>query len=75
VDFHALRVAFVTLSFEAGANMKEGQTLARHSTPELTANIYARSRDDNLKDLVDKIGDVVLSDDLRAHSVHWRITS
>jgi len=55
--------------------MKEGQTLARHSTPELTANIYARSRDDNLKDLVDKIGDVVLSDDLRAHSVHWRITS
>ena len=75
VDFHALRVAFVTLSFEAGANMKECQTLARHSTPELTANIYARSRDDRLKDLADLIGNVVLSDDLRANSVQWRITS
>jgi len=69
VDFHALRVAFVTLAFETGANSKEGQTLARHSTIELTANIYARTRDDRLKDLVDKIGDVVLSDDLRANSV------
>jgi len=55
--------------------MKEGQTLARHSTPELTANIYARSRDDRLKDLADLIGNVVLSDDLRANSVQWRITS
>ena len=29
--------------------------IARHSRPELTANIYAKSRDDRLKDFVDKI--------------------
>ena len=48
--------------------------IARHSRPELTANIYAKSRDDRLKDLADKIGNVVLSDDLRANSVQWRST-
>jgi len=60
VDFHSLRVTFVTLTIEAGANLKEGQSLARHSTPQLTMNIYARTRDERLSDLVDKVGDKVI---------------
>src|SRR5581483_11526269 len=42
LDFHALRVAYTTMIFEAGANPKEAQKLARHSTAELTMKIYAR---------------------------------
>jgi len=59
-DFHSLRTTFVTLAIEAGANLKEGQTLARHSTPQLTIGIYARTRDERLSDLVDKVGDKVI---------------
>ena len=42
LDFHVLRMCFVTLAVEAGANNREAQMLTRHSTPELTANVYAR---------------------------------
>ena len=31
VDFHALRTAYTTLVIESGANLKEAQTLLRHS--------------------------------------------
>ncbi len=55
-------MAFVTLIIEAGANPKEGQTLARHSTPQLTMNVYARARNDRLSDLVEKVGNSILSD-------------
>ncbi len=61
-NIYALRVAFVTLAFEAGANIKEGQALARHSTPQLTMNVYARARNERLSDLVEKVGKTVLSD-------------
>jgi integrase len=33
VDFHALRVTLTTLLVESGANVKEAQSLLRHSTP------------------------------------------
>jgi len=59
-------VSFVTLAIEEGANHKEGQTLARHSTPQLTMNVYARTRDERLTDLVEKVGNTVLSDSERA---------
>jgi len=55
VDFHACRTAFVTLAAEAGANIKELQTMARHSTPELTANVYARARHERLAEPAEKI--------------------
>jgi len=59
LDFHACRTAFVTLAAEAGANMRELQTMARHSTPALTANVYARTREERLSELADKIGETV----------------
>ena len=60
LDFAALRNSYVTLAAEAGANVKELQTLARHSTPALTMNVYARNRNGRLSELAEKIGETVL---------------
>jgi len=70
LDFHALRVAYVTFVLEAGATVKEGQTLARHATPDLTMNVYARVRNERLAELAEKMGEVVLSEPDRALCVH-----
>jgi len=42
VDFHALRVSFVTRLSRAGVPLSVVQKLARHSDPKLTANVYTR---------------------------------
>ena len=42
VDFHGLRVHYVSRVVEAGANVKEAMELARHSDPKLTLKTYAR---------------------------------
>jgi len=63
LDFAALRNSYVTLAAEAGANVKELQTLARHSTPSLTMNVYAKSRNERLSELAEKIGESVLPDE------------
>jgi integrase len=39
-DFHALRGQFVTALARAGVQLVRAQKLARHSTPNLTANSY-----------------------------------
>ena len=39
-DFHALRHQFISDLAKAGVSLKAAQELARHSKPELTANIY-----------------------------------
>jgi len=59
VDFHACRVAYTTFVFEAGASIKEAQTLARHSTPILTANTYGRTRENRLHDVAESVGEMV----------------
>ena len=48
-------------SAEATANVKELQTLARHSTPALTLNVYAKKRDERLAEWAERIGQSVLS--------------
>ena len=61
LDFHALRTAFVNLIFEYGqASPKEAQDLARHSTPDLTFNVYGRSREARLVETVERLAEVVL---------------
>jgi integrase len=61
VDFHALRVAFVSLCFEVGeASGKEAQHLARHSTPNLTFNTYGRAREERLHQTVEKMAEAIL---------------
>jgi integrase len=69
LDFAALRNSYVTLAAEAGANVKELQTLARHSTPSLTLNVYAKNRNERLSELAEKIGESVLFEPKCAMSV------
>jgi len=70
VAFHALRTSFVTLTYEAGATHKEAQALARHSTPQLTANTYGRTRDERLANITEKVAETVLSGGFGANMVH-----
>jgi len=60
VDFHACRVAYVTLMDGAGAGVKETQSLARHATPGMTFDLYARARDERLAELAEAVGAVVM---------------
>ncbi len=59
LDFHALRVTHITLVIEVGANVKEAQTLARHSDPRLTMNIYARASNKRLAEITEAVGDIL----------------
>ena len=60
VDFHSCRVAFISYILEAGATVKEAQVLARHSTPILTMNTYARAKDSRLADLTEMVAERLL---------------
>lgn len=44
VDIHALRVSFVTLAIEGGADPKSIQEIIGHSTLALTMNVYTKAR-------------------------------
>jgi len=70
LDFHSLRVSFITFIVDAGASVKEGQTLARHATPDLTMNVYARTNDERLAAIVEKVGNTVLPESECALCVH-----
>ncbi|MFO8056209.1 MAG: hypothetical protein R6V10_02805, partial [bacterium] len=61
VDFHALRTAYVSMLFESGADLKTCQTLARHSSPNLTANVYGRARQDRLDSTTEALSIMVFS--------------
>lgn len=41
-DFHALRHTFITNMIKSGINPKTAQSLARHSTIDLTMNVYTK---------------------------------
>lgn len=61
VDFHSLRLTYINLVLDNGATVKEAQTLARHSTPDLTMNIYGRARFDRLREIAEAVGQAVMS--------------
>jgi integrase len=56
IDFHSLRVSFVTGLDEVGANIQKAQKLARHSDPRLTSNIYTKHGLAELSAEVNKLG-------------------
>jgi hypothetical protein len=70
LDFHACRTAYVNLVLDSGATVKEAQELARHSTPDLTMNVYGRTREDRLTQAVEHISDAISEEAIRAPSVH-----
>jgi len=59
LDFHSLRVSYVSFVLQAGATVKEAQVLSRHSTPDLTVNVYGRARQDRLSTLAEVVGKMV----------------
>lgn len=61
VDFHSLRVTYVSLVLQQGATLKEAQSLARHATPGLTMNTYGRTRVDRLSALAEDVGKAVFA--------------
>jgi integrase len=68
--FHALRTSFVTFTYECGASDQEAQELARHNTPGLTANVYARTRNERLVGITNRIAETVIPGGLGAPVVH-----
>ena len=55
LDFHACRLAYINFVIESGATVREAQALARHSTPEMTMNVYGRVRPERLSTTVEGI--------------------
>ena len=47
VDFHSLRVTFITNLARSGVHPRVAQTLARHSSVNLTMNVYSEVRGDD----------------------------
>jgi integrase len=59
LDFHACRTAYINLVIDSGVTVKEAQELARHSTPELTMNIYGRANEERLAAAVERVGEAL----------------
>jgi len=59
LDFHSLRTSFISRVAAHGASVKEAMTLARHNSPNLTFNTYARAENDRLAAIVEQISDEV----------------
>ncbi|NOZ23896.1 MAG: site-specific integrase, partial [Planctomycetes bacterium] len=68
LDFHACRTAYVSMVQETGATVKETQALARHSTPDLTLNVYARTRQSRLSEVAEMVGEMVIPGEIQNHS-------
>lgn len=54
-DFHCLRHTYVTEVVRSGATVKEAQTLARHSSPQWTLQIYAHARLHDLERTLERL--------------------
>ena len=63
LDFHACRVAYINMVIESGVTVKEAQALARHSTPQLTMNVYGRVREERLSEAVEKVAQNISEDE------------
>jgi site-specific recombinase XerC len=55
VDFHGLRVHYVSRIVEAGATVRESMELARHSDPRLTMRVYAKVSMHNLAGVLSRM--------------------
>ena len=58
-DFHSLRVVFISRVVAGGASVREAQTLARHSTPTLTMNVYSQASLLEVAGAVNGLGDLL----------------
>ncbi len=51
---------YINFVLESGVSVKEAQELARHSTPELTFNVYGRTRKERLSETAEKVAANIL---------------
>ena len=58
-DFHASRHTFITNVVKSGATVKEAQSLARHSKPELTLGIYTHLSASDERRALDKMPSLI----------------
>ena len=70
LDFHAIRLAYINLVIEAGATVKEAQTLARHAKPQMTLGVYGRTREERLHQVLEQVAMVLHGETQRVDSVH-----
>ncbi len=57
----ALRATYVTLLMDTTANIKEATSLGRHSTGDLTINVYAKARQSGLHEITECVGEMALN--------------
>ena len=65
---------FDKLTIKAQEALAEAQSLARHSTPDLTINVYGRTRADRPSELTDRVAQKAFLPQKCAHSVHEAAT-
>ena len=70
MDFHAIRHAYINLVLDSDVSAREAQAMARHSTPDLTFNVYGRARHDHMAEAVERIAARLYTARERAPSVH-----
>ena len=58
VDFHSLRTTCLSWLADAGTPLRTLQEFARHSTPTVTMNVYARVLRDSLGDAAARLPDL-----------------
>ena len=68
VDFHSLRVTFISRVLESGCGVKEAMSLARHASPNLTLNVYGRTSEGRLAAIAEAVGGLVLTPEIEADS-------
>jgi len=68
LDFHSLRVSFISRVIESGASVKEAMAAARHSTANLTLNTYGRTKEGRLAEIAEHIGAGILIDETAPES-------
>ena len=73
-DFHSLRVLFISRVVASGASVKEAQTLARHSTPVLTLNVYSRASLLDVAGAVEGVGEMLTRQPSRPERQEMRAT-
>lgn len=60
LDFHSFRYSYISNIVQLGASVKSAQTLARHSDPKLTMNIYAQDSEVQLRQLTEQVGKLIV---------------
>ncbi len=75
IVFHSFRSVYINMIVGGGGgNLKEIQTLARHSTPDLTMNVYAKTTPEGLSRLIENMEENIDIQKIRALCVPHQVS-